>query len=184
MPSIHDWKTLVVRHARESGAPDLPPQTIEELAAYLEDLYLDALRQGRSEADAHRAATTALAESVPATVPRSRTRAPESRPVNEVPAGRGVIGLGGDLRSAWRQWRRSPSFAAIAILTLGLGAGAATAIFSIVDTVLLRPLPFHEPQDLVAIWESNPEKALPKERLSPVNFMDYRGVQAVFSDAA
>ena len=96
----------------------------------------------------------------------------------------GITGIGGDLRFAWRQWRRSPSFAAVAILTLGLGAGAATAIFSIVDTVLLRSLPFHEPDRLVAIWESNAEKGLPKERLSPVNFMDYRATQTAFSDAA
>ena len=158
--------------------------TIEELAAHLEDIYLDAIRAGRPDAEAYRAATAALSESALRTVPRSRTRGPESRPVNEVPAGRGLNGLAADLKSAWRQWRRSPSFAAIAIITLGLGAGAATAIFSIVDTVLLRPLPFHEPQSLVTIWEGNPEKALPKERLSPVNFMDYRGVQAAFVDAA
>jgi putative ABC transport system permease protein len=179
----HDWKARVLEHARTTGAANLPTHTVDELAAHLEDLYLEARRAGRSEADALRAADGALAESPLASVTVSRTRLPEARP-HVSPPGSGWTGIGGDLRFAWRQLRRSPSFAAIAIATLGLGAGAATAIFSVVDAVLLKPLPYRHPEAIIAIWETNAEKALPKERLSPVNFMDYRGIHAAFTDAA
>jgi predicted permease len=184
MAASHDWKTLVIRHARATGAGDLPVHTVDELAAHLEDIYLAARGDGRTDADAYGAAERALTESALSIVPNVRTRAPESRPWTlHEPAWR-WMGLGGDVRFAWRQLKRAPSFAAIAILTLGLGAGAATAIFSIVDAVLLQPLPYQQPDRLVAIWESNVEKGLPKERLSPVNFMDYRDTTAAFADAA
>jgi putative ABC transport system permease protein len=186
MKPQRDWKALVTREAHATGAADLPQHTIDELAAHLEDIYSEALSAGRSEADAYRVAEAALAESAAAlrTVPRPRTRPVDARPPDEIAAGSKITGIGGDLKFAWRQWRRSPSFAAVAILTLGLGAGSATAIFSIVDTVLLRPLPFREPDRLVTIWETSAEKGLPKERLSPVNFMDYRSTGSAFSDAA
>ena len=178
-----DWKARIRTHARATGAPDLAPHAVDELAAHLEDLYLEARRHGASEAEAIRRADGALLESPLAQVPAIRTRLPEARPVIS-PPGRGWVGLSGDLRFAWRQLRRAPSFAAVAIATLGLGAGAATAIFSVADAVLLKPLPFREPSQLVSLWETNAEKALPKERLSPVNFMDYRALHGVFTDAA
>jgi len=179
----HDWKARVRTHAVKTGAPSLPVHAIDELAAHLEDIYLEARRGGASESSASAAADAALAESSLAQVPASRTRLPEGRP-GISPSGRGWVGLGGDIRFAWRQLRRSPSFAAIAIATLGLGAGAATAIFSVADAVLLKPLPYRQSEQLVTLWEANPEKALPKERVSPVNFMDYRAVHTAFADAA
>ena len=178
-----DWKALVREHARRTGAPALPQHTVDELAAHLEDIYLDARRAGQPDAAAVRAAQAALAESPLAIVPAPRTRPPEARP-HVSPRGSGWTGLSGDIRFAFRQLRRAPSFAAIAVATLGLGAGAATAIFSVVDAVLLKPLPYREPAQLVSIWESNAEKALPKERLSPVNFMDYRALTTTFADTA
>jgi putative ABC transport system permease protein len=89
-----------------------------------------------------------------------------------------------ELRSALRTIVKNPGFAAAAILSIGLGAGATTAIFSVLDAVVLRPLPYAEPDRLVAVWETNAGKGLERERISPVNFVDYRALGHVFADAA
>ena len=69
------------------------------------------------------------------------------------------------------------------MLVLGLGTGAATTVFTAVDAVVLRPLPFAAPDRLVTLWDTNAEKGLAHDPISPVNFMDYRALP-VFSDAA
>src|SRR6185369_6873174 len=98
----HDWKARVAEHARRTGAAHLAQHAVDELAAHLEDIYLEARRAGRPEAEAMRAAEGALAESPLAMVPVSRTRLPVGRPFVS-PGGSGWTGLGGDVRFAWRQ---------------------------------------------------------------------------------
>ena len=88
-----------------------------------------------------------------------------------------------DIRFGWRLLRRSPGFTTAAVLALGLGIGATTAVFTLLDRVVLRPLPYPDPDRLTMVWETNDSKSLAHERLSPVNFMDYRGLSQVFDDA-
>jgi putative ABC transport system permease protein len=89
-----------------------------------------------------------------------------------------------DLRFGLRNLLRVPGFTIPAVLALACGVGATTAIFSLVDGVVLRPLPYEDPERLVMLWETNREKSLEHEPVSPVNFMDYRALRQVFSDVA
>jgi predicted permease len=89
-----------------------------------------------------------------------------------------------DIRFGWRLLRRTPGFTVSAVLALALGIGATTAIFSVLDRVVLRPLPYPDPDRLTMVWEANDGKGLSHERISPVNFVDYRGLSQVFDDAA
>ncbi len=86
-----------------------------------------------------------------------------------------------DVRYAFRSLRKSPGFAAAAIATLALGIGANAAVFSLVRGVLLRPLPFPEPERLVAIAESNREKGWGTITASPPNFFDWQSESRSFS---
>jgi putative ABC transport system permease protein len=88
--------------------------------------------------------------------------------------------LAQDLRYGLRQLRRNPGFTAVAVLTLALGIGANTAIFSVVEGVLLKPLPFKNPGRLVRIYGSNPQQGYSRMMNSPVDIADVRRQNTVF----
>jgi predicted permease len=89
--------------------------------------------------------------------------------------------LWNDLRYALRMLRKSPGFTAVAVLALGLGIGANTAIFSIFNGILWRPLPVQDPQQLVVLVTKTPGLDFPTN-LSYPDFQDYRQLKAAFSD--
>ena len=92
--------------------------------------------------------------------------------------------LAHDLRHGLRQIVRTPGFTAIVVLTLALGVGANTAIFTVVHSVMLRPLPYQDPDRLVRLWESNPAKGWPRFAVSHPNYLDWRAQTRSFERIA
>ena len=95
-----------------------------------------------------------------------------------------MTGLWKDMRQALRALRKNSGFAAVAVLTLALGIGANTAIFSVVESVLLRPLPYPEPGRLVEVWNTTDVPQIPLTSLSPGDFEDFKNQAASFSEMA
>jgi putative ABC transport system permease protein len=89
-----------------------------------------------------------------------------------------------DLRYGARMLLNKPGYSLIAIITLALGIGANTAIFSVVNAVLLRPLPYAEPDRLVALWEINKDKPLSRDSIAYPNFFDWRAQNRSFERMA
>jgi predicted permease len=90
--------------------------------------------------------------------------------------------LAADTRYALRTLRRAPVLATAAILTLALGIGANTTIFSAVNAVVLQPLPFAQPDRLVMLWEENPEKGWHQQICAPANVLDWKEQVKAFQD--
>jgi putative ABC transport system permease protein len=182
-----DWKTEIRAHlAGLSLSPERELEIIEELSQHLQDQYERELSRGATEEEAQREVLGEL------NVPQLLGR--ELRQVERRAAPNPVV-LGGektnfmadilqDLRYGLRMLWRNPGFTSVAVLALALGIGANSAIFSVVNTVLLKPLPYPHPAQLVMLWENATHLGFPKDTPSPANFLDWRRQSTVFTGMA
>ncbi len=168
---------LPVRRPGQAGA-----DADAELASLLEEHTRYLVSRGMPEAAARAEALRRLGPSLPAATAglhRSAQRRERRMRVQEW-----LEDLAADLRYAFRTLRRSPSLAVAATLTLALAIGANTAIFSAVSAVMLRPLPFAEPDRLVMLWESNPDFHWVNQSAAPANLLDWKEQAGAFTDIA
>src|SRR5262245_16735500 len=89
-----------------------------------------------------------------------------------------------DLSFSLRMLRKSPIFTAITGLSLALGIGANSAVFSVINAVLLRPLPYRDPGRLVMVWEHDIRSGLAQQRAAPNNFLVWKKNNRVFEEIA
>ncbi|MGA3300391.1 MAG: permease prefix domain 1-containing protein, partial [Candidatus Acidiferrales bacterium] len=156
-----------------AGAAESEQDFERELASHLEMLTEENVRRGMALEEARRAARIRLG----GTTQLSETN-------RELRGSPWLETFLQDARYAFRMLRKNPGFTAVAILTLALGIGANTAIFSVVYAVLLKPLPYAHPEQLVTAFQANLQEGVPETGVSYPNFEEWRAQNHVFTELA
>ena len=179
-----DWKDEIRKHlAVLKLNPTREVEIVEELNDDLEDRYQRLLVDGVSPEKAWRSVLKQLSES---DVWRRELQNVERvyHPRDALmgsPSGANVLSdLWQDLRYALRTLIKNPGFTVVAVVALALGIGANTAIFSVVNSVLLRPLPYKDPDQLMMVWEENSKSGYPRDTPTVANFLDWRNQNQTF----
>jgi putative ABC transport system permease protein len=172
MPS--NWfRELRLRILSLLGREKLDRDIDDELAFHLAQRTANNRAAGMDEAQARHAAHRQLGNT---TSIKEDTRSLRTLPI--------VENLAQDIRYGSRTLLKTPLFAVIAIVTLALGIGASTAIFSVVNSVLLRPLPYAQPERLVQVWETNLKASYNRNVVNPLNFLDWTEQNRSFTGMA
>src|SRR5438034_4607879 len=183
-----DFKIDIRARLEELGlSPVREAEIVEELSQHLEEEYERALSWGTSEEEARQQVLEQL--NTPDLLQRELKHVEQRGEKNPIELGTaGKINVFADLRQDLRYGLRTlaknPAFTSIAIVALALGIGANSAIFSVVDAVLLRPLPFKKPEQLVTLWENATHLGFPKNTPSPANFLDWQKQASAFTGMA
>jgi putative ABC transport system permease protein len=192
---VRDWTGFVrERLALPDLAPEREARIVRELAMQLEDFYRDALSHGAGEveADAHACRQIAdwdrltqdvwLADRGHARPRLDRLATALDRRAGQRGGSSMLANVLRDTRHAIRQLQGAPAFTVVVVLTLALGIGATSAIFSVVNGVLLRPLPYADPDALVRVHEVVPQYG--RFAVAPATFLDWRLQSTVFERIA
>src|SRR5271157_681907 len=186
MTERSDWKEEISKQlANLKLAPTREAEIVEELALHLEDRYQELLAGGATESEASQTAWEELHRE--RLLARELERVERSvTPEHAIPGTRErrniLADLWQDVRYSLRVLAKAPGFSLVAILTLALGIGANTALFSVVNGVLLNPLPYPQPEQLVTLHESKPN--FEAGSISYPNFLDWQKDNRTFSSMA
>ena len=187
-----DWKVEIRRLLAPLKLPAArEAEIVEELTQHLDDRYAQLIHGGAEENEAFKAVLLELADSdrlAQGLKQVERSDNPNLAALGE-PLGAGgrqniVADLWQDVRYALRMLVKNPGFTVVAVIALALGIGANSAIFTVVNTVLLRPLPYRDADRLVMVWEDATKYGYPRDTPAVANYIDWRDQNQVFEGMA
>ncbi|MBZ5729066.1 MAG: ABC transporter permease [Acidobacteriia bacterium] len=180
-----DWNAYVRRNLPELGlSPERENEIAAELADQFEQAWQEALRAGLGEAEAADRARSHVRDWAALAAELRAAERPAEPPLAPEPKGPVLAGLGHDVRYACRTLRRNPVFAGIAMVTLAFGIGGNTAVFTVVDHVALRSLPYPHPERLMEIDHTRPDQPEVDPWTAIDNLLDFRQRTRAFESIA
>ncbi len=174
-----DFKSIIQeRVATLHLKPEAEATLSEELLQHLEDRFRELTSGGATDEEAYRKTVAELDNTYPLQKEFGRPRKPEVVPVGDTKSGSLVDDLWRDIRYAGRAMRKSPLFVLFVVLTLALGIGANTTIFTIINTLILNPLPVKDSSQLAGVARTEAKSTSKSKSSLPMSYLDLRDYQA------